>query len=381
MLLKAELALADGNFLKAHQIARNAGTLLDTTQKLHRMFVDRMKAFLKRMQDMEGKGYDINEALKLMDQAKTRAMKSDYESALKTLGKVEPALDRATYLPFPLLNKTLEIISTIFYSEGKINYTVRIENPMSEPLGEIIIRPFLSEKDFQNVPERYYGLIGPREFKESTFILVPKDKDWNLGIRGEILMGEGVILRTRLSSKGGTAKYYITIENNSDQIIRDIRVAPMAPGGLGSDPPQETIDFVEPFAQKTVEFNLFPAVLEQFRDREKEKVVVLEEEITEDVEIDMEGEEEENEEWGEELEEETEEALHEEDGIDLEAVDDEPAGSEEGPRDFTPVEEEYNLISMVPSKFPDEIEMELKMNRRKTGRRSSRSTQVQEETE
>jgi hypothetical protein len=368
MLLKAELALADGNFFRARQIAKNAGTLLDATQKLHRRFMDKMKTFLQRMQDMEEKGYDVNEAQKLMDQARTRAMKSDYDKALLMISRVEPALDRATYLPFPLLNKTLEIISTIFYGDGKINYTVRIENPMSEPLGEIIIRPFLSDKDFQNVPERYYGIIGPREFKESTFLLVPKDKDWNLGIRGEILMGEGVVLRTRLSSKGGTAKYYITIENNSDQIIRDIRVAPMAPGGLESDPAQQTIDFVEPFAQKTVEFNLFPAVLEQYKTKGKEKVVVLEEEITEDVDIEM--EEDDIEGWEEEEEiEEEEEPLPDDEGIDLEAVEDEPAGPEEGPRDFTPVEEEYNLISMVPPRYPDEIEMELKMKRKKQRRR------------
>jgi hypothetical protein len=371
MLLKAELALADGNFFRARQITRNANTLLDATQKLHRKFMDKLMGFLQRMQEMEEKGYDINEAQKLMDQARTKAMKSDYEKALATIRKVEPALDRATYLPFPLLNKTLDIISTIFYSDGKINYSVRIENPMSEPLGEIIIRPFLSEKDFQNVPERYYGIIGPREFKESTFLLVPKDKDWNLGIRGEILMGEGVMLRTRLSSKGGTAKYFITIENNSDQIIRDVRVAPMAPGGLESDPTQQMIDFVEPFAQKTVEFSLFPAVLQQFKEKAKEKVVVLEEEITEDVDIEMDEEEEDIQGWEEEEEivSEEEETLPDDEGIDLEAVEDEASGPEEGPRDFTPVEEEYNLISMVPPRYPEEIDMELKMKRRKQRRR------------
>lgn len=362
MLLKAELTLADGNFLQAKKIVKRAGTLLDKTQGLHREFIGVLKKFVDRIRDMEEKGYDVREAQTLLEKARNKAIKSDYEKAIDMMTKVEPALDRATYLPFPLLNKTVDIISTIYYAGGKISYSVRIENPMSEPLGEIIIRPFLSEGDFQPVQERYFGVIGPREYKESTFNLIPKTKDWSLGVGREILMGEGVVMRTKLSSKGGTAKYYITIENNSDQIIRDIRVAPMAPGGLGSDPANGLIDVVEPFASKTLEFDLFPLVLEREPDEDIEKVVVLEEEaVNGEIEV-----EEEDEDWNEVLIDE-DEAEVDDSGLDLDldGIDDDIPDVPEGPRDFTPIKEEYNLISMVPPKYPEEVERELKKKRRK----------------
>ncbi|MBN1540257.1 MAG: hypothetical protein JW939_08950 [Candidatus Thermoplasmatota archaeon] len=351
MLLKAELALADGNFIRAGSMTKKASSLLDLTQSMHRQFMEKLKDLLKRAEDMEGRGYDISEARSLLENAKGKAMNSDYEKALGMISGVEPALDRATYLPFPLLNKTLEMISTIFYGDGRISYTVRIENPTSEPLGEIIIRPFLPEGDFEPVPERYFGVIGAREYKESTFLLVPKVKDWNLGVGREILMGEGVVLRTRLSSKGGTARYFITIENNSDQIIRDIHVSPMAPGGLGSEPASGTIDFVEPFAQKTLEFELFPLVLDRTETVE-EKVVAVEEPSSSEAPF---IEEEEAEDWL--LDEEEDEELPEP-GLDLKDMDEEEE-IPEGPRDFTPVEEEFNLISMVPLKYPTRIESEL----------------------
>lgn len=364
MLLKAELTLADGNFIKARKIAGRAGKLLDKTQELHRDFIKVLKKFISRIQEMEEKGYDVREAQTLLDKARNRAIKSDYEKAIDMMTKVEPALDRATYLPFPLLNKTVDIISTIYYAGGKISYSVRIENPMSDPLGEIIIRPFLSEGDFHPVTERYFGVIGPREYKESTFHLIPKVKDWSLGVGREVLMGEGVVLTTKLSSKGGTAKYYITIENNSDQIIRDIRVAPMAPGGLGSDPSNGTIDVVEPFASKTLEFDLFPLVLGKEQYENIEKVVVLEEEAVEE-EADVNEEDEED--WNELLHKEEEEVEDDANGLDLDLDDVEEDIPEmpEGPRDFTPVEEEYNLISMVPSKYPEEVEKRMKKKRRK----------------
>lgn len=361
MLLKAELTLADGNFLKARKIAIRVNTLIDRTQGLHREFIGTLKKIISKVKEMGDKGYDVSEAQNLLDRARKRAVKSDYETAINMMKKVDPALDRATYLPFPLLNKTVDIISTIMFTDSKINYAVRIENPMSEPLGEIIIRPFLSEADFHPVQERYFGVIGPREFKESSFTLSPKVKDWSLGVGRDILMGEGVILRTKLSSKGGTAKYYITIENNSDQIIRDIRVAPMAPGGLGSDPASGTIEFVEPFASKTLEFALFPVVLERSKEDEGENVIAIEEEpgtVMEQIA--------DEDDWDEELFDEDDTEDNAGMDLDLDDLDDDIGEIPDGPRDFTPVEEEYNLISMVPPKYPGKVEKQFsKMKERR----------------
>ena len=135
----------------------------------------------------------------------------------------------------------------------------------------------------------------------------------------------------------------------------------MAPGGLGSEPPNGNIDVVEPFASKTLEFDLFPLVLEKGSAEEIEKVVVLEEQEPEpDIEMN-----EDEEDWNEvPVEDEEEEVVEDDTGLDLD-LDDEMPEMPEGPRDFTPVEEEYNLISMVPPKYPENVEKRLKKKRRK----------------
>ncbi|MFO8050249.1 MAG: hypothetical protein R6V01_00940 [Thermoplasmatota archaeon] len=353
MLMKAEMALADGNFIKARSISRQASSILERTQKLHRRFMDRMKDFLDKIGKMEERGYDITEASQLMSKARASALKSDYDAALDLMEKLPPAIERATYLPFPLLNKTVDIKSTIFYSMGKVNYTVRIENPMNEPLGEMIIHPFLNKDEFHEVQEKYYGVVGPMEYKEYTFELTPKVKDWSLGVGRDVLVEEGVILRTNLSSRGGTAKYFITVENNSDQILRDIRLSPMAPAGLESDPREAVIEFIEPFAQKTVEFNLYPMVLREQERPRNEKYILVEEEGPEDERSWIEQEEV----WETEVNEE-EPSIDE--GLDLDALKEDIIEIDEGPRDFTPVREDYDLISMSPMRYPEGIEKEMR---------------------
>ena len=82
MLLKAELALADGNFFRARQIAKNAGTLLDATEKLHRRFMDKMKFDLDaehedgcyRDQSVFGDGISIEDTMGVMVRYKNGAI-------------------------------------------------------------------------------------------------------------------------------------------------------------------------------------------------------------------------------------------------------------------------------------------------------------------
>jgi hypothetical protein len=354
MLRKAELALAGGNFLKANRIRKGASGLMDTTLDLHRRFMKRMKKFLEKISDMEDRGYDVSEAMRIMEKAKDRAIKAEYERAMKTLKLVDPALDRAAYLPFPLLNKTVDIISTIFYSAGKVSYTVRIENPTNESLGEIIITPSFSEDEFNRVAEKQFGIVGPREYKEYTFYLTPKKKDWNLGVGREVLMEEGVMMRTKLSSKVGRAGYLVIVENNSDQIIRDVVVSPQTPGGLSSDPVQGIIEAIPPFSTGQVTFDLFPGIIDregsgQTMEGSSDRVVVIEEEepvgsSDNDFMISVREEE--------------DEIVDDEEDEELSFdVDDISGGDpDEGPKDFTPVKEEYDLIEMAPNKIPEEVE-------------------------
>ncbi len=359
MLRMAELTLAGGNFLKANKIRKDATGLMDMTLDLHRKFLKKMKNFLSKISDMEDRGYDISEAMRVMDKAKERAVRADYDKAIRTLNLVNPALDRATYLPFPLFNKTLDIISTIFYSSGKVSYTVRIENPTNEPLGEIIIRPTFPEDEFHEVSEKPFGVVGAREYKEYTFYLTPKKgKDWNLGVGREVLMEEGVTMRTKLSSQQGKARYLIIIENNSDQVIRDLVISPQTPGGLSAEPPQGVIEAVPPFSTGQVTFDLFPDILdkgarEAIKERAAERVVVIEEEsVVPDEENDFMITETEEEDDIESFEDDEELSFD---------VDDLSEGEvEEGPSDFTPIKEEYDLIEMAPNKYPEDVEKAMK---------------------
>ena len=52
MLLKAELALADGNFMRARKISNRASILLDKTQGLHRDFIGVLKKMISKVKEM-----------------------------------------------------------------------------------------------------------------------------------------------------------------------------------------------------------------------------------------------------------------------------------------------------------------------------------------
>ena len=346
VLLEAERALIEGRFILARKRAKKASKLIDKTQGLHRRFIKIMTKIRKKVEDLESRGFDVSEAMNIMDAARSKAIRSDYDSAIKRMGYVDAALDRATYKPFPLINRNVDIISEIWYEGGKVNYKVRVENPTDEPLGELIITPFLPSDMFHNVPERPYGMIGGQEYKESIFELKPKVKDWSLGVDREILTGEGVILKTKLSSRGGRANYTVILENNSDQIIRDVRISPMTPGGLEPKPVEGYLEFVEPFGSGEVEFELTPGILEErTREKKDDHVVILEEEEEEEaveaVELLDEDEEEE-----EELFFEDEEPVKKSQNDDW---------SEYRGRDFNPVEPEYNLITMGGYSYPESL--------------------------
>jgi hypothetical protein len=360
LLAQAQRELAMGHFLRATAISRRAGKLVDRIQELHGQFIELLRKAMEKTDTMDDMGYDVTEARALIRSARDMAMKSDYDSALTKIKGIKRTLNRATYLPFPLLNKNVDIISTAFWDGSALQYTVKIENPSSEPLGEIIIRPFFEDGAFHDVPERHYGNIGPRYWYESTFRLVPKGKQFNIGIDSTILKEESVVFRTKFSSRHGKAAYTITVENNSDQIIRDIGLVPRPPGGLVPDPASVAIEYIEPFGSRTAEFALSPAVLEktvpleaieepQVSPKAKERVVLLE--GTEDFTIMEEAEEEkphpapkkpvvlareideEADDWGEK------------DIGDGEA--------KRTPADFTPQDEDYDLMLMSPYAYPD----------------------------
>ena len=281
MIIEAERALSEGRFFKARSYTSKARGVMQRTLELHRSFMGALSGFLERIDDMEEKGYDIAEARDIVEKARSKAVRSRYEQAIKVVSMIEPALKRATYLPFPLLNKNVDILTVINFTGGNLNYTVRIENPTTKPLGEIIIKPFIQEGMFQPVQERAYGVIDSLSYKESTFVLVPKQKDWNVGVGREVLRGGGVIMRTKLTSRDGVATYSITVENNSDQIIRDIVVLPMIPASMEPDPAQGIIEHVSPYGSETVDFKLTPASMEKWAEVE-DKVVVIDRGVDEE---------------------------------------------------------------------------------------------------
>ncbi len=401
MIIEAERALSEGRFLKARSYTSKARGVMQRTLELHRSFMGTLREFLERIDDMEEKGYDITEARDIVERARSKAVRSRYEQAIKVVSMIEPALKRATYLPFPLLNKNVDILTVINFTGGNLNYTVRIENPTAKPLGEIIIKPFIQEEMFQEVQERAYGVIDALSYKESVFVLVPKQKDWSVGVGREVLRGDGVVMRTRLTSRDGEASYSITVENNSDQIIRDILVSPMIPASMEPDPVQGIIEYVSPYGSETVDFKLTPASMEKWI-KEEDNIVALDSDVDEEDligdwdEEDLEDEPEEIQDIEEEEydEDESEDSSYLRDGdeTDVSSYPRRGIGSdgdlEEGVRsddedieegdedldmeidenartDFRAVEVEYNLITMAPSSFPRRISRMMKDRKKK----------------
>jgi len=354
LLLHAEHELSLGHFWKAGRISKRAGKLIDETQMLHRRFMELIKKALERIEVMESLGYDVTEAREMVDRSKERALRTDYVGAINRVQGIKKALERATYLPFPLLNKTVDIITTSFWTSGGMQYEVEIHNPSLKPLGEIIFRPFFPEGMFREVPEKVFGMIGPMKNSDrAVFLLVPTQN----GPSGELERDPSIVRKTVLSSRQGKATISITIENNSDQIIRDFQITPYPPGGLEPVPDRAMIDHVEPFGSRTVTFDLRPMRLEPVElveDHEvrppKEKVVIVDEakapkdtppppRIIPEVEWDSDHEDAET--W-------------DMDDQDRGQVAEVPVEKVQG-RDFTPISEEYDLMLMSGYAYPDSV--------------------------
>jgi hypothetical protein len=377
LVAEAERELAMGHFIKATSISRKAGKLVDRIEELHLRFIGLLKRAIQRTESMEEMGYDVSEARTLISSSKDLAMKSDYESALTRIKAIKRTLNRATYLPFPLLNKNVDIISTALWAGTAVDYAVRIENPSSEPLGEIIIRPFFEDGMFHDVPERHYGNIGPRSFSESTFRLIPKGKSFDIGIDSTLLQEDSVVFRTRFSSRHGKATYAITIENNSDQIIRDIGIAPRPPGGLVPNPPNAIIEYIEPFGSRTVDFALTPASQEKVAvemeevvstpdQPPKERVVRIEEpneflvvERTKAVRTTP---------SPEPPTVEAEEVANPEEVWDESISNEPPRMKKHVARDFNPQDEDYDLMLMSPYAYPESVAGKVGKGDRKRGK-------------
>lgn len=351
MIERARQELAEGNFIRAARLSRKAGSLIDQTQSLHRRFIELMKKARERTDQMEGKGYDVREAKRIMDSSRDHALRADYDSALDKLKNLKNALNRATYLPFPLLNRNVDILTTAVWSGSALRYTVRLENPSSEPLGEIIIKPSFDEGLFRNVEERLFGMIGPKEYKESVFALHPTDANWNIGIEGHLMKESGIIMRTAFTSRQGRAIYRITIENNSDQIIRDISLSPKPPGGLVPDPPGAIIGSIGPFGSGSAEFKLTPPTFSDTGEvphTARERVIVLDEDdftveerpVVRPTVIE------------EGLEKDDDDTISWEDEDEAQAGDDPTADAGK----FDPIEREFDMMIMSPYAYPDMVQ-------------------------
>ncbi|MEE1551647.1 MAG: hypothetical protein V1244_08525, partial [Nitrospinaceae bacterium] len=258
ILEKAKKALLKGKYFTAIKLAQESRKMAKAAKSLHRTILNDLKA-LEDFIDYIGKlGYDTSKAQEVLDEAKKAVLQLNYPHTRSLMDKAKQVLHRATFVPFPLLNKNVTIKTIVGVDKEEILYKVRVENKSKKPLGEIILLPAVDTKMFATMKEQMMGEVMGMQAKEVTFVLTPITKNWNIGVPGYLIEGKDINLKTILECVDGTATYKIMIHNNKRNPISDLKVSPFVPKGLEPDEEFKVIEEIAPNDSELLIFDLTP---------------------------------------------------------------------------------------------------------------------------
>jgi len=263
LLEKAKHALLDGQYRKAKKLAEQSKEMAHAARSYHRKVMNELRSLEDFIEYIDSLKYDTSKAQKVLDEAKKAVLQLDYPSALRLVEDARKVLHRATFVPFPLLNKNVTIKTIIGVEKDKIIYKVRIENKSKRSLGEIVLLPAVDESMFAPVKEQMMGELVGMQAKEVTFVLSPITKNWSLGVPGHLIIGKDINLKTILECQNGTAIYKVMIHNNRSNPITDLTVNPFVPKGLSPDEESKVIEELPAKDSEVIIFDLTPYHFEE----------------------------------------------------------------------------------------------------------------------
>lgn len=258
LLEKAKKALLGGKYRIAKRLAEQSQELAKAARAYHTKVMNELRSLEDFIDYIASLKYDTHMAQEILDEAKKAILQLDYPGTLDLVEKARKILHRATFVPFPLLNKNLTIKTIVEMDKDKIIYKVRVENKSKKTLGEIVLLPTADAKMFAPVREQMMGELMGMQAKEVTFVLTPVVKNWDLGVPGYLIQGKDINLKTILECKNGTATYKVMIQNNKKNPIMDLKASPFVPKGLEPDEAFKIIEEIPPKGSEVLIFDLTP---------------------------------------------------------------------------------------------------------------------------
>ncbi len=257
-LAVAKELLRLGKYFKAQRVAQQSLNWAEKAREFHRRVLSDFKSLEDYIYYVKKLRYDTDEAERILVDVKKAILSLDYNRALSLMDRARKVLRRATFKPFPLLNKDITIKSAVGIEQGKIIYKIKIENHSPDSLGELILQPAVNTEMFAPIREQPIGEVFSMQAKEIRFTLMPVVKNWNIGVPGALIEGKDIILKTILECKDGIATYKVMVKNLKEAPLIDIDVYPFVPKGLKSDEESKVIDEIEAYGSEVVIFDLTP---------------------------------------------------------------------------------------------------------------------------
>jgi hypothetical protein len=161
------------------------------------------------------------------------------------------------YSPFPILDHDLTVDMRIGELNGRLQYTMTLENEGSKEIPLLSVRPELPEGlELQDAATKPLGPIAPGGRSTVGFMVKASFEALTQGVDGQPISGLDTTVRAVLKVRDRVPTYEVTITNSRKWNLRSILIKPQVPYGVVPLEEGQTVPIVKPGDAKTVRFRL-----------------------------------------------------------------------------------------------------------------------------
>jgi hypothetical protein len=161
------------------------------------------------------------------------------------------------YAPFPLLDYNLTVEMLISEEQGRLQYTIFLENEDDNEIPPMSVRPELPEGlELIDVDSKPLGPVAPGQRVAVAFLVKASFESLTQGVDGSPISGLDTVVMAVLKIRKRVPKYEVTVTNIRRWALRSILVKPSLPYGVVPLDEEKTIPVLPADEQETVEFNL-----------------------------------------------------------------------------------------------------------------------------
>ncbi len=206
--------------------------------------------------DGKSKGTDMGTPFEVVDEDTAVELEAAFEEAEG--GGVFGIIDETgIYAPFPLLDFNLTVEMRVSEDQGRLLYTVSLENEGDEEIPPMSVRPELPEGlELIDAAQKPLGPVPPGRKLEVAFLVKASFEALTQGVDGSPISGLDTVVVAELTIRDREPEYKVTVTNIRNWTLRRILVRPSLPYGVVPVEEEKTIAVVPAGEEETVEFDL-----------------------------------------------------------------------------------------------------------------------------